>query len=195
MGEEFFHWVLTVLWHASCRHRSVYNEKIRALLPSPRMLVIAAAWVRSFSFHITPSAGPPASAGRLARARPAQANGGRQRLTRPHSPHQARNVAYTSVRCGPGRTISARPTSYASRRSRSWRRYPGTAGHLGISVRGSRPGVVCGGAPIVLALMVPQPPGPTIRPGGPARDTAPRGTPVASAGTRHHRGHVQGRSC
>jgi len=23
----------------------------------------------------------------------------------------------------------------------------------------------------------------------------PRGTPVASAGARHHRGHVQGRSC
>jgi len=33
--------------------------------------------------------------------------------------HQARNVAYTSVRCGPGQTISARPTSYSSRRSRS----------------------------------------------------------------------------
>lgn len=39
------------------------TKKIRALLPSPRILVIAAARVRSFTFHITPSAGPPASAG------------------------------------------------------------------------------------------------------------------------------------
>jgi hypothetical protein len=49
---------------ASCRHRCGYDEKKSGPCCHHREYwVIAAAWVRSFTFHITPSAGPPASAG------------------------------------------------------------------------------------------------------------------------------------
>jgi hypothetical protein len=85
MGEEFFHWVLTVLWPWRLADTVPgTTKKIRALLPPPRILVIAAARVRSFASDITPSAEPPASAGP-----PGSTSTGERRPATPDTPSLA----------------------------------------------------------------------------------------------------------